>query len=91
MKLAERILAKLDEAQHQNMKVRQTYEKMGSRKARLTVKEASRMIECMLNEKHDSPNPKTETDAVLLKEASHILSEGMKKLKIVKESSKKVK
>lgn len=80
MKLAKQVL----EAMHHNTKVRQL-EGAGSRKVRLTVKEAKRMAENMLDKSNAAPNPKSETDRVALMECTHMLGEAMKKLKIVKE------
>ena len=79
----------LGEAKHQNTKVRTTYETAGSRKARLTIKEAKRMCEQMLNKNHSAPNPAGEVDTVLLKEANAIMDVAMSKLKAVKETKKK--
>lgn len=87
--LLDKINEHFGEAKHQNTKVRQTYEKAGSRKARLTVKEAKRMCEQMLDRKHPSPNPKGDVDRVYLKEACAIMTEAMSKLKTVKETKKK--
>ena len=79
-----------DEAYHQNTKVR-ALEGMGSRKARLTVKEAKRMVEKMMDEKDPAPNPRTPTDRVKLAESARMMDETMKKLKEVKETKKKKK
>lgn len=79
-----------NEAMHQNTKVRQL-EGSGSRKARLTIKEAKKMVENMLDIKNAAPNPKSDADMVLLKESSYMMDEVMKKLKPVKEVKNKKK
>ncbi len=88
--LVEQIQEVLSEGIHQNTKVRQL-EGMGSRKARLTVKESAKMIERMLDEKDPSPNPKSEADKMLLMESKKFLEGAMIRLKAVKETRKKKK
>lgn len=74
--------------QFQSTKVRNVTEGFGSRKARLTIKEACNMMEKLASEKTGAPYPRNEADMVLLKEAKAIATESMKKLKMVKESRK---
>lgn len=78
----------VDEARNQNTKIRQL-EGMGSRKARLTVKEAKRMVERMMDPKVKGPSPKTEDDKRKLMESCRMMDSVMEKLYEVKDSRKK--
>lgn len=75
----------LGEGMHQNTKVRGTYENAGSRKIRLTIKEAARMCENFMNPDHCSPNPKDADSMQLMVDAKYYLEESMKKIKKVKD------
>jgi len=84
MSLAKKFL----EAQHFNTKVRDLGG-MGSRKIRLSLKESKRMVDNMLNENHDSPNPKGSDDVKLLNESIVLMNQAMMRLKDVKETKRK--
>ena len=81
----------MDEGSHQNTKVRTTYEGANSKKARLTIKEAERMIDRVLNIKDPSPGPKTPSDKVKLQEAKQMAKLCQEKLKDVMESKRPLK
>ena len=91
MKLADKILEKITEVKHQNMKVRDVTEKLGTRKARLTIKEAARMLKKVGDLNGKAPFPKTESDHVAIKEAIHMCEQTMKRILSIKESRKKYK
>jgi len=76
------------EAKHFNTKVRDLGG-VGSRKIRLSLKEAKRMVENMLDTNHPSPNPRSESDKRLLQESSVLLKQSMDRLKDVKETKRK--
>ncbi len=81
----------IEEGRHQNTKVRDTYDISGSRKARLTIKEAERMIDRILDLKDPSPGPKTEADRVKLLEAKQMAKVCQEKLKEVQECKQPLK
>jgi len=88
MKLAKQLEASLDEALHFNTKVR-ALEGMGSRKIRLAVKEAKRMVEQMMDPKSQTPNPKDEESMRLLSDAKFLLNQSETRLKQVREKKYK--
>lgn len=94
MKIAERILEEVKDDLTKpktklNTRVRGQVEKYGSRASRLMVQEAIKILENMSNPNHNSPNPKTQTDLVYMKEAIHIGKEMVKKIKPIQETKRK--
>ena len=82
-------VTRITEAQHYNTKMRGIEEKMGSRRIRMGLKEYNKMIKNMMDKKHPSPNPVSEKDMCLLKEACTLLEQCIPRLKDVKETRRK--
>jgi hypothetical protein len=96
MKLAEKVLNKqknemADEKEvikRLNTRVKGQIENYGSRSARILVQEGMKILNNMLNKDHPSPNPRTQADMVMMKEAVHMGGEMVKKIKSVKETKR---
>lgn len=81
----------VDEGVHFHTKIRQLESTIHPRKVKLAVREAKRMVECMMDTKHPSPNPVSNEDLDLLKSSQSNLGavvESLNKVRVQKRPMK---
>lgn len=82
------IYESLSEGQHYSTKLRQVEGSAGTRKARMAIKEAKKMVENFLDTDHASPSPVGESDTKALSIAKGNLEEAIKQLHEAKVAKK---
>ena len=70
----------LPEGMHYGTKIRQVEGSQGTRKAKMAIREAKRLVEQLLDPNHPSPNPVADTDKQLLLDSQQNLSSAMTKV-----------
>ena len=70
----------IDEGMHYSTKIRQVEGSNGTRKARMAIREAKRLVENFLDTNHPSPNPASDDDKQLLLDSVEDLSSAIQKV-----------
>ena len=70
----------LIEGMHYGTKIRQVEGSQGTRKAKMAIREAKRLVENLLDPNHPSPNPVSDQDKQLLLDSSHNLDSAITKV-----------